>query len=67
MNHNTDEARLTFFDQNESWFHYSSHPTMCGRYPCWIVWTPKYGRTERKTLRKAIDAAMEKVDKLQNL
>lgn len=30
------------------------HPTMDGRYPCWIVWLPKYGTVERKTLNGAL-------------
>lgn len=57
--HNTDTMRLNFFEKNQQWFRYSSHPSMDGKYPCWIVWTPKYGTTQRKTLREAIDAAME--------
>lgn len=67
MNDNIEKVRLDFFEQNESWFRYSSHPSMCGTYPCWIVWTPKYGTTKRKTLREAIDAAMEKIDKTSDL
>ncbi len=54
-----DTKRLDFFEENQGWFRYSSHPSMCGTYPCWIVWTPKEGTTKRKTLREAIDAAME--------
>jgi len=33
---------------------YCGHPTMDGRYPCWIVWLPKEGTCERKTLKEAI-------------
>lgn len=33
---------------------YCGHPTMDGRYPCWIVWLPKEGTTERKTLIGAV-------------
>lgn len=29
-------------------------PSMCGSYPCWIVWLPKEGTCERKTLKEAI-------------
>ena len=29
-------------------------PSMDGRYPCWIVWLPKEGTCERKTLKEAI-------------
>jgi hypothetical protein len=32
---------------------------MDGKYPCWSVWSPKEGRTTRKTLREAIDASMD--------
>lgn len=56
-----DKKRLDFFEQNASWFRYSgaSTITMNGEYPRWSVWTPKEGRTSRKTLREAIDAAMD--------
>jgi len=56
-----DKIRLDFFEQNSSWFRHTglSTVTMDGKYPCWSVWTPKEGRTTRKTLREAIDAAME--------
>lgn len=33
---------------------YVQHPTMDGRYPCWIVWLPVQGTTERKTLKEAV-------------
>lgn len=33
---------------------YCGHPSMDGRYPCWIVWLPKEGTCERKTLKEAI-------------
>jgi hypothetical protein len=33
---------------------YCMHPSMDGRYPCWIVWLPNEGKTERKTLKQAI-------------
>ena len=29
-------------------------PSMCGRYPCWIVWLPTEGTTERKTIKDAM-------------
>lgn len=56
-----DTERLDFFENNAEWFRYTgiSTLTMDGKYPCWSVWTPKEGRTTRKTLREAIDAAME--------
>lgn len=34
-------------------------PSMDGRFPAWSGYTPKYGRTNRKTLREMIDAAKE--------
>lgn len=33
---------------------YIQHPTMDGRYPCWIVWLPVGGTCERKSLTEAI-------------
>lgn len=33
---------------------YCGQPTMDGRYPCWIVWLPNEGTTERKTLKDAM-------------
>lgn len=33
---------------------YCGHPTMDGRYPCWIVWLPKVGTCERKSLKEAV-------------
>jgi hypothetical protein len=54
-----DTVRLDWFEMNSSLFRYSSHPTMDGKYPCWVVWTPKEGTTTRKTLREAIDASMD--------
>lgn len=68
-NDNLDTKRLDFFEQHADWFRYSgtSTVTMDGKYPCWSVWTPKEGRTTRKTLREAIDAAMDfPVDKKEN-
>ena len=61
---NKDTERLNFFEQHADWFRYSgtSTVTMDGKYPCWSVWTPKEGRTARKTLREAIDAAMEDIN-----
>lgn len=38
---------------------YASHPTMDGKYPCWIVWLPKEGSTTRKSL---VDALIAFVD-----
>lgn len=53
-----DEARAALADIGDI-FHvmrprYSSHPTMDGRYPCWIVWLPNEGTCERKSLSAAI-------------
>jgi hypothetical protein len=36
--------------------------TMCGRYPCWMVWLPKNGRVERKSLSAAV---LEFIDQLK--
>lgn len=57
----TDSERLDWFENNSEQFRYSgtSTITMDGKYPCWSVWTPKEGRTTRKTLREAIDASMD--------
>lgn len=33
---------------------YAQTPSMCGRYPCWIVWLPKHGTCERKSLKDAL-------------
>lgn len=33
---------------------YSGHPSMDGRYPCWIVWLPKEGRAEYKNISDAV-------------
>lgn len=33
---------------------YCAHPTIDGKYPCWIVWLPKDGSTTRKTLKGAL-------------
>lgn len=33
---------------------YSGHPSMDGRYPCWFVWMPHTGTTERKSLKDAV-------------
>lgn len=56
-----DSERLSFLE--EHWrvlsLRYIFHPSMDGRYPCWSIWTPKEGTIQRKTLREAIDAAME--------
>lgn len=53
-----DAARKVIDDLDEI-FHamgprWSRTPSMCGRYPCWIVWLPDEGTTERKTLKEAI-------------
>jgi hypothetical protein len=33
---------------------YMGHPTMDGRFPCWTVWMPHTGTTERKSLKEAV-------------
>jgi hypothetical protein len=33
---------------------YMGHPTMDGRFPCWNVWMPHTGTTERKSLKEAV-------------
>ena len=38
---------------------YAGHPTMDGKYPCWIVWLPSEGSTTRKSL---VDALIAFVD-----
>ena len=53
-----DEARKILDDLDEI-FHlmrprWHQTPSMCGRYPCWIVWLPKEGTFERKTLKEAV-------------
>ena len=42
---------------------YCGHPTMCGRYPCWIVWLPAEGKCERKTLKQALIDYMAQTEK----
>ena len=51
----TDTERLDAFIEHNKYFRYSSHPTMCGRYPCWICWIPSKGTTEYKNVREALD------------
>jgi len=43
---------------------YVQQQSMDGRYPCWIVWLPKTGTTDRKTLK---DAMIEYVDQVAEL
>jgi hypothetical protein len=62
----TDTERLDWFEEHNKDFRYSSHPTMDGKYPCWIVWTYKEGSTTRKTLREAIDASMDIPEEIKN-
>lgn len=53
-----DTVRLDWFENHNSLFRFIRDVSMDGKYPCWSVWTPKEGRTTRKTLREAIDASM---------
>ena len=56
-----DKRRLDYMDQHFRDFRFISHPTMDGKYPAWSYWSPEKGRNDetlRKTLREAIDAAM---------
>jgi hypothetical protein len=63
---NTDTERLDWFEKHNKHFRYSSYPSMCGKYPAWIVWTYKEGTTTRKTLREAIDASMDIPEEIKN-
>jgi hypothetical protein len=38
--------------------------SMDGRYPCWRVWLPKEGRTERKTLKDALIAFIDQREEI---
>ena len=63
------EKLLRIFSQIDEIMHtmrprYVQHPTMDGRYPCWIVWLPKTGKTERKILK---DAMIEYVDQVAEI
>jgi hypothetical protein len=55
----TDTVRLDWLANNINCYKFIGHPSMDGKYPCWSVWSPKEGRTTRKTLREAIDASMD--------
>jgi len=41
-------------------------PSMCGRYPCWIVWMPKTGTCERKSLKGALIECQTQVDEIDS-
>lgn len=43
---------------------YCEHPTMDGRYPCWIAWLPEHGTCERKTLKEAIIECDEQMKRI---
>ena len=58
----TDTERLDYFEENRQTFRACRSVTMDGNYPCWSVWTALEGTTRRKTLREAIDAAMDAGD-----
>ena len=51
----TDTERLNVFIEHSVWFRYSSHPSMDGKYPCWVCWIPSKGKTEYKDLRDGLD------------
>jgi hypothetical protein len=38
---------------------YVASASMDGRYPCWVVWLPKEGKAERKTLKDALIAFVD--------
>ena len=57
----TDTQRLDYFESNSRDFRFIDHPSMDGKYPAWSYWSTEKGRNQntiRKTLRDAIDAAM---------
>ena len=61
MSEYTDTQRLDYYERHSTDFRFINRPTMCGKYPAWSYWSPDRGRNEftlRKTLREAIDAAM---------
>ena len=61
----TDSARLYFYETHHKDFRYHGHPTMDNKYPAWSVWTALQGKTPktvRKTLREAIDLAMNDLE-----
>jgi len=57
-----DTQRLTFLARAFKDFRFIGYPSMDGATPCWSCHTPAEGRTTRKTLREAIDAAMAVAD-----
>lgn len=62
MSKYTDTQRLDYFEQHDRDFRYIRNPTMCGKYPAWSYWSMEEGRNDttiRKTLREAIDAALD--------
>jgi hypothetical protein len=51
----TDTERLDAFIAYSRCFRYSEMPSMDGRWPAWICWTPSKGSKVYKNLRDAID------------
>ena len=41
--------------------------TMDGRYPCWIVWLPKQGTCEVKSLKQAIIECCHQIESFDDL
>ena len=58
LEHQRNYARKILHDIEEIFLtmrpRHCGHPSMDGRYPCWIVWLPKEGTVERKSLTEAI-------------
>jgi hypothetical protein len=61
----TDTERLDVFIEHSDWFRYASHPTMDGKYPCWICWTPSKGETHYKDLRDALDQVLTDIKEIE--
>ena len=51
----TDTERLDTFIKHNKYFRYSETPSMDGKWPAWICWTPSNGSKVYKNLRDAID------------
>lgn len=45
---------------------YIGDASMNGRYPCWVVWLPKEGKAERKTLKDALIAFVDQAAELHS-
>jgi hypothetical protein len=45
---------------------YVGDASMNGRYPCWVVWLPKEGKTERKTLKDALIAFVDQSSEIHS-